>query len=243
MTDLATHLDGSAGNYATRTTSAPTRNSGFTWATWVYVTLPASGNNDTAVFDLYSSGDSAREIFRVIVSSIGANGWYYYTSSHDHDLTYTGPEIGSPLTGEWFYFAITISGTSSPYTISMYLAKEGDTLALVASTSAETLSYTPAGFQVGHRYNNTSSFYSPIDVYAMRVWQAEALTLSQLQAEMASTVAVYKTGLWADWKFNSTSLADSSGNGNNLTAVGTLTNGHTAPISAATTTRRRRLHY
>lgn len=125
--------------------------------------------------------------------------------------------------GTWYFVALsrTSSGTD------LYIAQSG-TSTLTKYTT------TRIGGLAGNIYllfDNFGTTATNTAITGVKIWQA-ALTQAELEAEMATRLAVRKTNLFLNYKFNGFDMYDASGNGRTLFPEGGLGSG---PVGAPIT--------
>jgi hypothetical protein len=169
----------------------------------------------------YPSSSGAMIVERL--DAAGQNGWYFQLGATGQVVIGYGGGSGTnflqtyqslPL-NQWIHIAGVISSVSSK-TGAIYL--NGVSVPLVpASGSQTTLVQPTAALGVG-AWASSPSQYFPGYMSEVRVWSA-AQTQTQVQANMAINLTGSETNLVGLWQGNG-NFADSTSNGNTLTASG-----------------------
>ena len=199
---MAVRIDAS-GDKLYRTANLPAL-SGFTIAGWGYRHTTQNGS-----YRYFAGLEDA------ISNSSGylLIGWAADNAFQVASDASTVNSASGPAATTWFYWFIQRTGTTA--TIG-YKTTGGS---WVTTNASGTLSWTPAVLHLG---NDSYDEWTDISLERVRVWDA-ALTTGELDSEMASATPVRTSNLRANWHSTAhTDLSDSSGNGYNLTAAGTL---------------------
>lgn len=216
---MAVRFDGTSGEDFRRTANLPNVNS-FTVCGWAKLSVDT--NTYATLFSLQDSG--------------GPNYILLTTALDGTTLGIWGPGDGSGTTlqaltvGQWFFWAVTCSGTGANQLISYY-ATPGATSLTSASRAAGVANYTPTRMSLGD-----DSFGEPWNgcIERVRVWDA-ALSTAELLQEMNRTAPARYSNLNIFSPMIASTVAlsatDYSGNGRNWTANGTLAVEHGAPVS------------
>jgi hypothetical protein len=173
-----------------------------------------------------SSGASYQYLVQFIATQflgelVMADGWIKIDSSGNGTTEIYG--TSALQNGSWYWIELRWNGTT------VY----GDCLLLADAQSVQTtvrISDTYTTLWLGT--NNAHTDYPDGYFSAFKMWSG-LLSDAQILAERGYYAAQYATGLLMETKFKSSSVADSSGNGNNWTVTGSPTFSDAAEPSIA----------
>lgn len=132
--------------------------------------------------------------------------------------------------GQWYFVALTISGTS--YTAYWSQAGGGGTLNTVTKTDATAVTQYQ-NLWIG---SDGAGDMFPGKIAAVNVWSGTAPTAAQIQSQMVSQKPAFTTGLFAQYPLLSTvdGNIDYSGNGHTMTQPATQPVTDTGPPASWT---------
>lgn len=171
-------------------------------------------------FSLPAIGTPAayRSFFSILGNSIALTtdntGSYIDFGSATIDVVYN--TNGTLIANKWYHVAYVIQANSaSSHNIYGYLNGQ------LVATGTDTSTYaTATSISIGS-YSGTGTGPLNGSIRDLKFWR-RTLLASEVIDEMNSTVPVHKAGLVAYYPFDSSTTADLSGNGKNLTSNGTV---------------------
>lgn len=201
---------GNGNNYLTRTTTVLNYNAAYTWMTWYRPrALPAGSTAHTilhATFNGWPDDDSIQ------IYDPGTGLTFYLTAANNFAFDQEGG--GTPVADTWYHITMRRNTASSLDALVNGVVVANVTQSVSSRTAA-------ARMLIGAWMDNDS--LADGDVERSRAWTRD-LSDGEVATEMASADVVSATNLWANWPLTvHTDLTDHSGNGRNLTGVGTLT--------------------
>lgn len=204
------------------TTSPIDYNAAYTWMAWIYVSTDNGGYNSIMALDTNSGTTTADEIGVNMTGS--SNRWFMWIAAAAGS-TVEEAGTGTVATGTWYHMAVV---RESLTLIKLYV---NGTLTL-SGTRDVTGRASATRMEMGAAESANNDVFSG-RVCAIKAWSA-ALTLNQVNQEMNSIrpvefVSLY--GFWPTWPGSGERAADYSGNGNNWTEGGTLTDEDPPPVS------------
>jgi|SRR5882757_71995 len=194
--------------------SAPTLTA-LTIGGWARIDSAGVGSFNPIIRLSINSGD----VSSWIVGFKGTNG---RTPSVYSPLNTTGIVAPEQALATWVYIAATLNAGAAQLlygTVPGTLSKVTGTVA--ASGTADRLTWFSRSAADGTEWLLGALAYE-------RIWTA-VLSDAEIALESQSAVPVRATNLWADWRFASAGLTDSSGNARNLTAGSTALSAETDP--------------
>lgn len=187
-----------------RTTNLPSMDL-FTVAGWAHMVTDRNAVTGICAL-LNGSGQGVQ-----LITTSNGNTLRIYSSGNEN----TGSDLAQ---GEWVHLALTKNGSA----IRLYVNGALDI------SRTDSINVTPAYLV----FSTGASTWFNGRFGQWRVWDAQ-LSQSEVQAEMRSTTPVRTSNLNSAFAFTSSTTADSSGNGRNLTAQGTLSlEDYTPPVYA-----------
>lgn len=196
----------------TRTASTFNQNADYTWSAWVYFTTIVSGGA------LLAAGADASVANLDLVTVQGSN---IRVQAFDSAGVSIGFNDGATAlaTGTWYYVTLRRSGS----TLGVYL----NGVLEISITAAVTGRSQATRMNIGFR--ETAGASADIRTAYSRI-HTSALTTGEISSERTAASAVLTTGLWSDAKLTvHTDLTDSSGNGRDWSASGTLSTADDPP--------------
>jgi hypothetical protein len=145
-----------------------------------------------------------------------ANGTQDVSATHPPNATWFQFALRGDLAGGHMYSRWKLIGDTSWHTVDL---------------ATSSFAFTPDVITLGN--DEWSSSFGSFSLSNVRVWNA-GLTDAELLAEADSSAAIITSNLWAWWKLLSSNLlADASGHGRDLTAIGTgVVAGADSPLEA-----------
>ena len=186
-----------------------------TIAGWARIDSAGLGSFNPIIRLSVNSGDASSWI----VGFKGTNGRTPSVYSPSNTSGIVAPE---QALATWVYVAATLNAGAAQLlygTVPGTLSKVTGTVA--AAGTADRLAWFARSAADGSEWLAGALAYE-------RIWTA-VLSDVEIAAESQSAIPVRVTNLWADWRFSSAGLTDSSGNGRNLTAGSTALSAETDP--------------
>jgi hypothetical protein len=217
-----------AGDYLIRTSNLINLDANYTVSMWIYLTAhPGDGNNGLLWSEDPQAGNS---IDALEVAGAGATTTHLYFYGMDKDGNFTESWGTTNLQlNTWYHVGLIRSANNSRIA---YLNGSAE----VTYTTSQSGRNAPAEMVMGSYAGNADPFNGRIAY--IKAWTA-ALTTAELAAERYSISAVKTANLYACWTTptGATRVNDSSANGYNWTAGGTLTDEANPPMNTLTATQ------
>lgn len=197
-----------ANDRLTRTGGAPDPQAGFTVCGWFY--LAVDRDDFSTLIRLHASSGSTTRL----TLSTGSSGTLPAIFTPGNTSGVLG--VDSFTAGAWMFIAVTQTST----TATIYTCTPGGTMHSASGTSSG--GSAPDGYTIFGRSSSDSSEWFNGRGRCLRLWST-VLTPTELAAERDSLTKVKASSIYADYDMvdAATALADSSGNGRNLTAGST----------------------
>lgn len=213
---MAIRIDAS-GDVLRRTTGLPS-DTLFTIAGWARLVSDKTGYY--RYFAGIEDAVSSSGYFKII-------GW---TALDSFEIAANGASASfstSPSNGQWFYFAISCNGTGTGNFKGYWITADGATVYTASSTPA---AFTEAVLEIG---NDSWDEWNNMRFAAIKVWDA-ALTQDEIRQEQFTILPKRTADLHAWWPMfpgSGERARDYSGNGKDLTEVGTLSDEDPPPVT------------
>jgi hypothetical protein len=203
---MAVRFTGPA-TYYRATTGLP---AGTTWSytAWVYLSVD---RNEYSEMISFGSGDCS-----LSTDASGTTTGLFDSASN------AGAPVGSYAlsVGIWYQVAACVAGAN----VDVYCAAEGGPLVKTSATNYSPPSPSPSALAIGG-YNDSAGlpgYDLNGRITNFKLWSAK-LTQAEVEAELPTYTVVRTPGLIRAHQLKTPSTADDSGNGNTLTATGSLT--------------------
>lgn len=211
---MSTNFPGTNGNYLSRTANLPPLTGNFSYAFFMRLTTQ-TGVNVPMIYD-HNAGTFYTGFYV-------DTGTLYYISNSTFGAT--GVAITAVTTGVTYFVCTTHSSAGGTNT-KVYYGSNPNSLS-VNNIGVDTFGGNATNLVIGNELANDTPFDGPLISY--KEWTIE-LSADQVPLEAMKMRPSTTTGMTAWYQFlNASATIDQSGNGNNLTLTGAVSNSRVMP--------------
>lgn len=199
-----------------RTTDLLNKNAAYTWMAWFY---PTATTGTRTLFSLNDNGGNYDFIGMI-------NGLTLYVETQD----VSGSLSTLAAANAWYHITIQRAADANSLHLFVNGVEDGSGFSDIAGGRSAASRMEMGGFESG----NANPFQG--NIAYIKAWGA-VLSSAEILAEKDSAAAVRTSNLYGEWKtpLGATRTADTSGNGRDWTAGGTLTDSSDYPFGGGTT--------